>query len=287
MTANTATKQAAERAAIHVADLWFGYETGVEVVRGVGASAQPGRLTALLGPNAAGKTTLLRLMLGQLEPRSGEVLLNGEPVRSLGSRKRAARMSYVPQRSHTQFAFTVRQVVAMGRFALRVDDGAVSRAMDRCDLNGIADRPYLQLSAGQQQRVLLGRAMAQAAGQGTAMLLDEPTASMDLQHVHGTMARLRALAAGGMAIVVVLHDVNLAAKYADDVWLMQAGAMAAAGAWDDVLTQQRLSDVYALDLRVVAHDSRQRPVFAAEPSGTLSATADGTADDHGQGNGAT
>lgn len=247
----------------------FGYERGVEVVCDVSGALAAGRLCCLIGPNAAGKTTLLRLMLGQLEPWSGQVRLMGRPAASLEARQRARWVSYVPQRGGMAFAFTVRQVVEMGRFAQGGDDGAVEAALAACDLLAVQHRPFVHLSGGQQQRVMIARAMAQSRGPGRVMLLDEPGSHLDLWHLHHLMHVLREQAAEGLAVLVVLHDLNLAARYADDVWLMDRGELVAAGRWDAVLRPAVLEPVYGVSLRPLRSDHSDRPVFHIEPSATL------------------
>jgi iron complex transport system ATP-binding protein len=260
-----------------VRDLCFAYEPGQPVIEGLTAELRAGRLCALIGPNAAGKSTLLRLLLGQLEPASGSVAHLGRPVAALKPAERAARISYVPQRAGVSFAYTVQQVVAMGRFALPDDPAAVARAMQRCDVTELGQRVYAQLSVGQQQRVILARAMAQASGGGTGvghghakvMLLDEPVSAMDLWHIHQTMRLLVELTRGGMALLVVLHDLNLAARYADEVWLIDGGALVAAGPWDQVLSPPVLEPVYRVRLSRMTPPGSQRPVFLVDGDGTL------------------
>ena len=247
----------------------FAYEPRKIVVQDFTARLSPGELCALIGPNAAGKSTLLRLAMGQLTPTSGTVTLDGVEVCSLKPRQRAKWISYVPQRPAAGFAFTVEQVVAMGRFALPANWPAVDRAMQSCDLAGHHGRVYTHLSAGQQQRVVLARSLAQSAGSGRIMLLDEPGSAMDLWHVHHTMRLLRERSSQGLAVLVVLHDLNLAAAYADVVWLMDSGRLMAAGPWEDVLRPQVLEPVYRIALRAEAYDSRGRPLFRADPEATL------------------
>jgi len=241
----------------------FAYHHGKRVIDGVSLAALPGRVHMLLGPNASGKSTILKLMLGLLRPAGGQVLLDDRRVRRHRARRRAAWMSYVPQRSGASFAFTVRQVVTLGRYAMDHQPGAIDQALALCDLGGLADAIYAELSVGQQQRVLLARAVAQASGQGRVMLLDEPTSAMDLAHVHHTMTLLRRLAAEGLAIVAVVQDINLAARYADDVWLLQQGRCAAQGTWDQVLTPEVLEPVYRVQVRSLVQDDQaiDRPVL--------------------------
>ncbi|MEZ6192760.1 MAG: ABC transporter ATP-binding protein [Phycisphaerales bacterium] len=278
-----------------VRDLSFGYLPGVPVIRSVTAELRRGRVCALIGPNASGKSTLLKLLLGQLTPWAGEVELAGRSVLSVPYQQRAALMSYVPQKGGLSFAFTVRQVVAMGRYAAS-DQGikglAVEHAMALCDLDGLGDRVFAHLSGGQQQRVLLARAVAQARGTGAVMLLDEPASGMDLKHVHQTMRLLRQLSRGGqggtgLGVLVVLHDVNLAARYADDVWLMGDGELVAAGPCREVMRPELLGPVYGVrfermippDRRAAMHDNQEnagngtenteRPVFWIDPADTM------------------
>ncbi len=271
----------------------FGYVPGVPVIRTVSAELIAGRVCALIGPNASGKSTLLKLMLGQLVPWSGSVHVMGKPVGSLAFRQRASLVSYVPQKGVMSFAFTVRQVVAMGRYALGDHRGMVDRALEVCDLAGLGDRIYSELSGGQQQRVLLARAVAQSAGAGRVMLLDEPASGMDLKHVHQTMRLLRRIArgedagggvvdggtssnsgGGGRGVLVVLHDVNLAARYADDVWLLDRGGLVASGVCAEVMRPERLASVYGVGFQPIAPPgdgtvSGDRPVFWIDPGDTI------------------
>lgn len=248
-----------------LAGVSFGYSPRQPVINDFTASLPPGRVCALIGPNAAGKTTLLRLMLGQLKPWSGAVTLEGRCVQDLDSGLRAAAVGYVPQRGSASFAFTVEQVVAMGRFALSQDRTAVERAIAQCDLTPVRHRVFNTLSAGQQQRVLLARAIAQVTGAGRAMLLDEPGSTMDLWHLHQTMQRLKSLAEDGLAVLVVLHDLNLAARYADLVWLVDGGQLVVAGPWSSVLRPEILEPVYRVRVTALAAGADGRPVFGFEP----------------------
>jgi len=237
-----------ESTGIEVRDVHFAYRIGTPVIDGLSLAPEPGAVSMLIGPNGAGKTTLLRLMLGVLKPDEGSVLLDGRRLHRLSAGRRAAAIAYVPQRGSVLFDFTVRQIVAMGRFRLRPVEGAVESALAACDLADRAGEVCGQLSVGQQQRVLLARAMAQAAGGGRAMFLDEPTSAMDLAYVHRTMAHLRRLAEGGLAVVAVVQDLNLAAAYADQVYLMAAGKLVASGPWSQVLQPSVLEPVYGVEL---------------------------------------
>lgn len=271
--------------AIALADVAFRYGArgaadaqGSDVLRGITAELKTGKLTALIGPNAAGKTTLLRVMLGQLTPQRGRVTIGGQPVTELPATRRAAMMSYVPQRGETAFGFTVAQVITMGRFALPDSDRAVTTAMERTGVSPLADRVFGELSVGQQQRVVLARALAQSwrgdgnggvAGAGSTggaiMLLDEPVSAMDLSHAHQTLSLLQEQANAGAAVLVALHDLNLVARYADEVWLVRDGMLVQQGAWREVLTPSALEPVYEGAFAVVAEDAAGRPTFRYDP----------------------
>lgn len=230
----------------------FGYDAS-PVVDAARAELLPGKVTALVGPNAAGKTTLMRLMLGLLQPWSGSIEMDGKSVAELCPRRRAHRLSYVPQRPGVRFAFTVRQVVAMGAHGLpsHKADPLVEDAIARAGLADLADRVLIRLSGGQQQRVLLARAEVQSATDGVAMLLDEPGSHLDLPHRHTMMQRLSQLAKSGLAVLVVLHELDLAVRYADEAWLMEGGRLVDTGPWNEVLTPEKLSPVYGLDLEQI------------------------------------
>jgi len=257
---------------LRVEQLTFGYRPNLPVLEALDAELTPGRLTALIGPNATGKTTLLRLMLGQLVPDRGRVLLHGRDVRDWPHDRRARRIGYVAQRPSVAFGFTVRQVVAMGRHAQRLHgpaagDEAVDHALTACDLHDAAARPFNELSGGQQQRVAVARALAQSEigrpGRGRVLLLDEPCASADPRHAHQLLSLLREAARADRAVLVVLHDLNLAARWADDVWLMDRGRLTAAGPWRDVLRPQTLDPVYGMRFAALRAAGDERPVFHA------------------------
>ncbi len=257
----------------------FGYQPGRAVVCDVSTELSDGRVCALIGPNAAGKSTLLKLMLGQLSPWSGRVEVADEPVEQMPFDRRATLVSYVPQQGGVSFAFTVRQVVAMGRYAMGDGGEHVDRAIAQCDLAGLEGRVYSELSGGQQQRVLLARAVAQAAGCGRLMLLDEPASGMDLRHIHQTMKMLKQIAQGedgrpGPAVLIVLHDVNLAARYADDVWLMDRGGLVAAGPCREVMRPELLGRVYGVGFKAMTPpadgtQTEPAPVFWIDPPDTI------------------
>lgn len=263
---------------IACADLAFQYVRTRPVLSGVSCTLEPGRVTALVGPNGAGKSTLLRLAAGFLTPTSGRVTLDtkktpASSVAELHPNDRARHIAYVAQRSSIAFAFTVRQVVAMGRHAIGRDDGAVSRAIESLDLASVADRTFNTLSAGQQQRVALARAVAQLADAEPGarpphslphspphspatprfLLADEPLAALDPRHVIQSLQLFRALADGGVGVVLVLHDLTSARRVADDAILLTSrGTIGACGPASDVLAPEVLGEAYGVRFESVA-----------------------------------
>jgi ABC-type cobalamin/Fe3+-siderophores transport system ATPase subunit len=223
----------------------------VDVVRG--------RMTALLGPNGAGKSTLLQLLLGVLAPASGTIAFDGRDLAQWTRRDLALRVGVVPQ-GETEPLFSVRDIVAMGRYPHlgpwqreRADDAAaISRAMDRCDVSVFADRWLSTLSGGERQRVRLARALAQ---EPTVLVLDEPTTFLDIRHEMTTFELLRRLRDDGTTIVLATHNLNLAARYADDLLLLNRGTLVARGTPRDVLTAERVADVYEWPVSIVTHGS--------------------------------
>jgi iron complex transport system ATP-binding protein len=230
------------------------------LVRHVTLSLMPGRLTALAGPNGSGKSTLLRLVSGLWTPTEGKVELDGRPLRSYTRRELARRIAIVPQDTHLSFAFTVRETVAMGRHAHvsrfaregPLDRRAIDEAMTRADISHLAERLVTELSGGERQRVLIARSLATEA---ETILLDEPTANLDIAHALDVLTLCRRLADEGRAVVVALHDLNAAATYATHVVLMKAGAIAAIGTTRDLLAPKAIRDVFGVEVEEVTASS--------------------------------
>ena len=238
---------------LHIQGLTARHRHGPEVVHGVDLQAPAGQITALLGPNGAGKSTLLKAVVG-LVPSAGSVRLDGVELSTLEPRERARRLAYVPQRSQLMARLTVKSVVEMGRFAWRgplsrlssEDRTAVSSALAAVGATDLASRPFPALSGGEQQRVLLARALATGA---QALVLDEPTAALDVQQVLVLHAVLRRLADQGRTVLVVLHDLNETLQHADRAVLMDAGRVHAAGPVQDIVQAEPIRQVYGVDLR--------------------------------------
>ena len=225
------------------------------LVRDASISVEPGHLLALLGPNGSGKSTLLRLLAGVWAPSAGTVTLDGAPLARVPRRALARAVALVPQDTHIAFAFSVREIVAMGRHAhlgrfereRASDRAAIAEAMARADVAGIADRDATELSGGERQRVLIARSLATEARH---LLLDEPTASLDVAHALDVLALCRRLADDGHAVAVALHDVNLARRYATDAVLLREGAVVASGPADRVLTPALVGDVFGVRVSI-------------------------------------
>lgn len=208
-------------------------------------SLERGRVIALCGPNGAGKSSLLKALLG-LVPSSGTVSLDGRDLRTMAQGERARALAYVPQRSGLRFDLRVREVVEQGRYAHGGGAEGVAQALAACELVDFAQRSFLALSAGEQQRVLLARALATGADW---LLLDEPTAALDVGHALDVLERLRALAAAGRGIVCVLHRLEEVWRFADQVVLLDAGRLIVSGEPRAVLDAPRLRAVYGVELR--------------------------------------
>jgi iron complex transport system ATP-binding protein len=219
-----------------------------------------GEMVCVLGPNGAGKTTLVRVASGLLAPRSGEVLLLGQPLSSFTRADVARRLAVVEQSQEIVGAFTVREVVAMGRAPhqgawMRTTDAdadIVDAALARCDLTQLAARPARALSGGEQKRVAVARALAQ---EPKVLLLDEPGAFLDVRHQLELYELLAAeVKDRGMACLVVMHDLNVAAQFADRVVLMKEGRVVAVGGVADVMTWKTLKETFEADLYCGVND---------------------------------
>jgi iron complex transport system ATP-binding protein len=216
---------------------------------------------ALIGPNGSGKSTLLRLLAGVWAPSEGTVTLDGAPLPRRRRRELARAVTLVPQDTHVAFAFSVREIVAMGRHAHlgrfdregAADREAIARAMARADVAALADRDATALSGGERQRVLIARSLATEARH---LLLDEPTASLDVAHALDVLALCRRLADEGHAVAVALHDLNLARRFATDAVLLRGGAVVAAGPAADVLTPAAVGEVFDVDVSVARTGDR-------------------------------
>ena len=231
-----------------------------EAVAGVSLRAEPGEMLAVIGPNGSGKSTLLRALNGSLAPSRGEIVLDGRSLRSFARRAIARRIAVVAQEADLRFPVTVMEFILGGRYAWanvsswgwesERDIESAQAILGETELDGFEARLMSELSGGERQRAVLARALATEA---KVFLLDEPTANLDLAH-QATMLRLvRARCDEQAAAIVVTHDVNLAAQFADRVLLMREGHAIASGPPGEVLTRALLREVFDLEVLVDAH----------------------------------
>ena len=231
------------------------------VLDGVDIDVPAGQVTAIVGPNGAGKSTLLKVLAGDLLPASGRVVLNGKPLAHWSAEERALQRAVLPQAPELALSFRAWDVVALGRHphrgrASREEDHAVvAGAMQATELSGFAARDCHTLSGGEMHRTHYARTLAQiwkplADGRARHLLLDEPTASLDLFHQHAILARARTIARAGAGVLAVLHDLNLAAAYADTLVVLAQGRVDAAGSADEMLTRERIARVWRVDCDV-------------------------------------
>jgi iron complex transport system ATP-binding protein len=262
-------------AALTCQGLSFAYPKGAPVVRDLTCRFYPGRMTAILGPNGAGKSTLLRLLAGLIPPSQGQIHLGTTPLADLSPRARARRLAFVSQRPSLAFDFTVWRVVQMGRYAQEPRPDIIAQALEAVDLATLAERPYHHLSAGQQQRVSIARALAQLGGPtsptpGSLLLADEPLAALDPRHALHTIRLFQDLANKGLGIVFVLHDLSEARRVAHDALLLGPdGSAIAQGTSADVLTPGRLKAAFEIDFlaaNLSTPDRADLPVILPAPT---------------------
>jgi iron complex transport system ATP-binding protein len=236
---------------LKVQGIEFGYKS-VNVLMDVGFGAEAGEVIGVLGPNGSGKTTLLKCMNRALSPRAGSVLVEDREITQLPRKEVAREMGVVPQNSSVNFPFTALEIVLMGRGpSLKrferegVDDLAiVKQAMKDTDVLHLAGRPMTELSGGEKQRVIIARALAQHP---KILLLDEPTLHLDVNHQLDILRMVRSLAKkDNLTVIMVSHDLNLAARYCDKLLLLEEGRILAAGPIPEVLSEQNMERVFKI-----------------------------------------
>ncbi len=241
-----------ERVGIQASGRWL--------VRDVSFELERGEVLAILGPNGAGKSTLLAAMAGDSVPAEGSITFEGASIFAFKPIELALRRAVLPQQTFVQFAFTAREIVEMGRAAIDrdlVDRAVVDRVLHETDVYDLQHRIFPTLSVGEQSRVTLARVLAQET---PVLLLDEPTAALDLRHQQLVMELARDLASRGSAVAVVLHDLNLASAYADRILMLREGRIAALGTPRDTLTEPILSDIFACRVSVIPHPETGLPL---------------------------
>lgn len=230
--------------------------------------AKPGEILAIIGPNGAGKTTLINAASGVLPLSKGSIHVNNQDILSLSSKNRAQTIAVVPQARSLPAAFTVFQTVLLGRTPYlgwmgkpsQEDTSKVQAALERVNLDSIAHRSIGAISGGEQQRVLLARALAQAT---PILMLDEPTAHLDIRYQSGFLDVVQELATEQrLTILMALHDLNLAAIYAHRILLLVEGRMIAINTPNKVLTSETLSAAYGVPVEVIPHPAYEHPLIA-------------------------
>lgn len=236
---------------------------GFPVLADVDLDVRGGEVLLLVGPNGAGKSTLLSVLAGDLAPDRGTVTIDGAPPSEWTTVELALRRGVLLQQVHLSFPFTVVQVVRMGRAPYAGTDGedrddeVVAQAMIDTDIVQFTTREFTSLSGGERARAALARVLAQEPG---VLLLDEPTAALDIRHQEQVLGLARARAAAGDAVVVVMHDLGVAAAHADQIVVMERGRVRAHGRPDAVLTPELLSEVYEHPIEIVPHPRTGRPL---------------------------
>jgi iron complex transport system ATP-binding protein len=244
-------------------DVFYGYR---QILKEINLEVKPGEVLAVIGPNGSGKSTLIRVSSGILIPQRGSVTVDDINVHNLTPERRARLISVVPQAVRLPDSFSAFETVLMGRTSYvgwlgnesKVDRQASISAMERTNTGCLAEQYIGELSGGEQQRVLIARALAQAA---PVMLMDEPTAHLDLKYQSSIMGLIQSLAHNdGLAVLIVLHDLNLASLYADRVALIVGGKLLACGSPEEVLNAETLTNAYGVPVNVVAHPIYQSPL---------------------------
>lgn len=247
----------------------YAYSPGAPVLSDVSARLETGAVTGIIGPNGAGKSTLLQLLCGLLVPESGAVTLDDKPLAAYTSRARARIVAYMPQSVQPTFSLSVREVVALGRYphlgpfgALGAPDYAiVDQCLAQTETEAFATRDFLSLSGGERQRVVLASVLAQ---EPRILLLDEPTSALDLPHETAFFGQLRQLSARDLGVVVVTHDINMAAQFCDQLLLLGRNhTLVRQGPPTDVLTAEYLTEAYGSPLVVTAHPVSGTPFVTA------------------------
>lgn len=255
------------KSAISIRDAWAGYGKH-SVLTGVNLEIEPGTMVGIGGPNGVGKSTLMKLIAGVMAPGRGSVRVEGYEISALPSKTRARLVAVVPQSPELPAGAKALEVVLMGRnphlgllsWETEEDLSIALETMSVTDTEELLDRPVDRLSGGERQRVAIAMALAQ---QSPVLLLDEPTANLDLAYQPAIMNMLRGLAAGGRTVVTAVHDLTLAAQFCDSIALMSGGRFVAEGQPSDVLTAERIRDVYGADVRIIDHPETGRPIVVS------------------------
>ncbi|MEL6526975.1 MAG: heme ABC transporter ATP-binding protein [Chloroflexota bacterium] len=245
----------------------------ITIVQGVSLAIEPGKILALVGPNGAGKSTLLKALVREMRISCGTICINGRAVEDWEAREMAKIRAVLPQSSSLAFGFTVEEVILMGRtphlrgVATKHDHAIIAEAMHLTHITHLAGRIYTTLSGGERQRVQLARVLAQIweGDSPRYLLLDEPTNNLDLSHQHGTLTLARQFAERQVGVLTILHDLNLASQYADEVIVLKAGRVVSQGIPDAVFTPTTIQDTFGLPVMVQNHPCYDCPLIVPVP----------------------
>jgi len=258
---------------LKIRGVYFSYFNGL-VLHDINFSVAAGEMVGLLGPNGSGKTTLIKLASGLLKPEQGEVSLDNTSLSRLNRQSIARRVAVVPQQFHIPFAFTVSEVVMLGRMPFikalagetTADRQAVAAAMKLVGISLLAGRRFDELSGGERQKVILAMALAQ---QPELLLLDEPTAHLDISHQVEILELVRSLNMGQkLTVIAAMHDLNLASLYFDRLILLKEGRSSAEGTPAQVLTESSIREVFSASVRVAPHPATGVPNIIVMPKGS-------------------
>ncbi|MEE2904527.1 MAG: heme ABC transporter ATP-binding protein [Myxococcota bacterium] len=242
---------------------------GNEILKNISISIEPGEFVVMIGANGAGKSTALKVLSGELLPSCGTVTLNNIVLSKWNAQRRAQRLAVLPQSSSLNFGLRTREVVGLGRLPHEQShtqtqhDEIIREAMKRTGLLALSERSYLTLSGGEQLRVHLARTIAQVldynSGPAKFLLLDEPTSSLDLNHQLRVLEVVRDLVTEGLGIFAILHDINLAARFADRIYVLKSGICIRHGTVENVVNEELLLDAFGLKSKVINVDGLDHP----------------------------
>jgi len=250
----------AENISLHLA--------GFDLLRNINLTIEPGQVTAVVGPNGAGKSSLLKVLTGDIKPTDGRVLLNGRNIAQWEMREKANLLAVLPQHTALNFPFTASEVVKLGRIphftGYAKDQEITTNALQLVDASYLQKRLYTQMSGGEKQRVQLARVLAQIWNPSDLgdqfLVLDEPTSAFDLSHQQMILAIVRQFANRGVGVLMVLHDLNLAARCADNLVVVSGGAIEAYGSPDKVLSEQLINKVFDVQAVIARHPVSDTPL---------------------------
>lgn len=242
--------------------------SGFDLLRNINLTVDSGQVTAIVGPNGAGKSSLLKVLVGELRPSEGRVLLNNLDISQWRMREKANVLAVLPQHSELNFPFTASEVVALGRIpqqtGYKKDQQIIDSALELVDASYLQRRLYTQMSGGEKQRVQLARVLAQIWDPSELgeqfLVLDEPTSAFDLSHQQLTLGLVKQLASRGIGVLMVLHDLNLAARCADNLVILDRGVIAAQGTPEDVLTEPLIKRVFGVESLIAPHPITDTPL---------------------------